>query len=124
MMGGGFGRRGEADFSIYATLIAMQADGKPVKGDDDIVQAATRKHAGESVELTIIRGGRSMNGTYRDADAMAAAVTDGDIELVGAQVTRSALGRSRRTTCSASTWATRRRLRNFSPTTRSRSSPS
>jgi isoquinoline 1-oxidoreductase subunit beta len=31
MMGGGFGRRGEADFSIYATLIAMQADGKPVK---------------------------------------------------------------------------------------------
>jgi isoquinoline 1-oxidoreductase subunit beta len=31
MMGGGFGRRGEMDFSIYATLIAMQADGKPVK---------------------------------------------------------------------------------------------
>ena len=31
MMGGGFGRRGEADFSIYATLIAMQADGRPVK---------------------------------------------------------------------------------------------
>ena len=31
MMGGGFGRRGEADFSVYATLIAMQADGKPVK---------------------------------------------------------------------------------------------
>jgi isoquinoline 1-oxidoreductase subunit beta len=31
MMGGGFGRRGEIDFSIYATLIAMQADGKPVK---------------------------------------------------------------------------------------------
>jgi isoquinoline 1-oxidoreductase subunit beta len=31
MMGGGFGRRGESDFSIYATLIAMQAEGKPVK---------------------------------------------------------------------------------------------
>ena len=31
MIGGGFGRRGEADFSIYATLIAMQADGAPVK---------------------------------------------------------------------------------------------
>ncbi len=31
VMGGGFGRRGELDFSIYATLAAMQADGKPVK---------------------------------------------------------------------------------------------
>ena len=31
MMGGGFGRRVEMDFSIYATLIAMQADGRPVK---------------------------------------------------------------------------------------------
>jgi isoquinoline 1-oxidoreductase subunit beta len=31
MMGGGFGRRGEMDFSIYATLAAMQADGRPVK---------------------------------------------------------------------------------------------
>ena len=31
LMGGGFGRRGEADFSVFATLIAMQADGKPVK---------------------------------------------------------------------------------------------
>jgi isoquinoline 1-oxidoreductase subunit beta len=31
MMGGGFGRRGEMDFSGYATLMAMAADGKPVK---------------------------------------------------------------------------------------------
>ncbi len=31
MMGGGFGRRGEMDFSAYATLMAMAADGKPVK---------------------------------------------------------------------------------------------
>ncbi len=30
-LGGGFGRRGEVDFAIYATLLAMQADGKPVK---------------------------------------------------------------------------------------------
>jgi isoquinoline 1-oxidoreductase subunit beta len=30
LMGGGFGRRTEVDFSIYATLLAMQADGKPV----------------------------------------------------------------------------------------------
>ncbi len=31
MMGGGFGRRGENDFSGYATLLAIAADGKPVK---------------------------------------------------------------------------------------------
>ncbi len=31
MMGGAFGRRGEMDFSGYATLLAMAADGKPVK---------------------------------------------------------------------------------------------
>ncbi len=31
MMGGGFGRRGEVDFSVYAALVAMQSDGKPVK---------------------------------------------------------------------------------------------
>ncbi|QKV19854.1 xanthine dehydrogenase family protein molybdopterin-binding subunit [Oricola thermophila] len=30
-LGGGFGRRAEADFAIYATLLAMQADGRPVK---------------------------------------------------------------------------------------------
>ncbi len=31
MMGGGFGRRGEVDFSVFATILAMNADGKPVK---------------------------------------------------------------------------------------------
>ena len=31
MMGGGFGRRGEMDFSAYATLLAIAADDKPVK---------------------------------------------------------------------------------------------
>ena len=30
-LGGGFGRRLEADYAIYATLIALAADGKPVK---------------------------------------------------------------------------------------------
>ncbi|HHZ07950.1 MAG TPA: xanthine dehydrogenase family protein molybdopterin-binding subunit [Rhizobiales bacterium] len=30
-MGGGFGRRGEMDFSMYATLLALETDGRPVK---------------------------------------------------------------------------------------------
>lgn len=30
-LGGGFGRRGEADFAIYATLLALEAEGRPVK---------------------------------------------------------------------------------------------
>jgi isoquinoline 1-oxidoreductase subunit beta len=30
-MGGGFGRRGEIDFSLYATMIAMKTNGRPVK---------------------------------------------------------------------------------------------
>lgn len=35
-------------------------DGTPVKSEDDISRAATKKHAGDAVELTVIRGGRSM----------------------------------------------------------------
>lgn len=35
-------------------------DGKPIERADDITRAASKKHAGEAVELTIIRGGRSM----------------------------------------------------------------
>ena len=30
-MGGGFGRRGEVDFSLYATILAKEAGGRPVK---------------------------------------------------------------------------------------------
>lgn len=30
-MGGAFGRRGEIDYSLYATLLAKEADGRPVK---------------------------------------------------------------------------------------------
>src|SRR6185369_9519653 len=30
-MGGGFGRRGEMDFSLYATLLARETNGRPVK---------------------------------------------------------------------------------------------
>ena len=34
-------------------------DGKPVEREDEISRAAPKKHAGESIELTIKRGGRS-----------------------------------------------------------------
>ncbi|MFM2124589.1 MAG: hypothetical protein RL328_1040 [Acidobacteriota bacterium] len=34
-------------------------DGKPVERADDISRAAAKKHAGEAIELTILRGGRS-----------------------------------------------------------------
>jgi S1-C subfamily serine protease len=38
-------------------------DGKPVVNGNDVSQAARKKHAGESIELTIFRGGRSMKVT-------------------------------------------------------------
>ncbi len=31
IMGGGFGRRGEADFTLYATLLAEKTNGRPIK---------------------------------------------------------------------------------------------
>jgi S1-C subfamily serine protease len=31
-----------------------------VRNQDDVQQIARKKHAGESIELTIIRGGKSM----------------------------------------------------------------
>jgi S1-C subfamily serine protease len=40
--------------------LITHVDGKAVQGEDDVSRAATRKHAGESVELTIYRGGRSI----------------------------------------------------------------
>lgn len=44
---------------LYGGDFITHVDGKPVKGEDDISRAASGKHAGETVELTIIRGGRT-----------------------------------------------------------------
>ncbi len=101
MMGGGFGRRIETDFSIYATLIAMQADGKPVKviwsreedmthdtyrpvavarfkarlGSDGIPTALDGMIATPSIMASVIgRTMPSMNGMPLGADK---AITDG-----------------------------------------------
>ena len=40
--------------------LITHVDGKPVQAEDDVSKAASRKHAGEAIELTIYRGGRSM----------------------------------------------------------------
>lgn len=45
---------------LYGGDFITHVDGKAVKGEDDISRAASAKHAGDVVELTIIRGGRSM----------------------------------------------------------------
>jgi S1-C subfamily serine protease len=51
---------GNAQLLIGGDLI-MSIDGKPVDRDDAISRALARKHAGDSIELTIFRGGRTMN---------------------------------------------------------------
>ena len=38
-------------------------DGKPVQQQDDITRLALKKHAGESIELTVFRNGRSIKIT-------------------------------------------------------------
>jgi S1-C subfamily serine protease len=43
--------------------LITKVDGKQVAGEDDVIRAASRKHAGEKLELTIVRDGRSMNVT-------------------------------------------------------------
>jgi S1-C subfamily serine protease len=40
--------------------LIMEVDGKPIERGDDISRAAARKHAGESIELTIYRDGRTL----------------------------------------------------------------
>ena len=51
---------GNAQLSVGGDLI-MAIDGQPVTRDDAISRALSRKHAGDSLELTIFRDGRTMN---------------------------------------------------------------
>ena len=51
---------GNAQFKIGGDLI-MSIDGKPVDRDDAISRALSRKHSGDSLELTVFRGGRTIN---------------------------------------------------------------
>lgn len=51
---------GNAQLSVGGDLI-MAIDGQPVTRDDAISRALARKHAGDSLELTIFRDGRTMN---------------------------------------------------------------
>jgi S1-C subfamily serine protease len=51
---------GNAQLSVGGDLI-MAIDGQPVDRGDAISRALSRKHTGDSVELTIFRNGRTMN---------------------------------------------------------------
>src|SRR5271165_4801311 len=51
---------GNVQLAIGGDLI-MSIDGKPVDRDDAISRALSRKHAGDTIELTIFRNGRTMN---------------------------------------------------------------
>jgi S1-C subfamily serine protease len=51
---------GNAQLNVGGDLI-MAIDGKPVDRGDAISRALARKHAGDSVELTVFRNGRTMN---------------------------------------------------------------
>lgn len=53
-------RIGNAELHVGGDLI-MSIDGHPVDRDDAISRALARKHAGDAVELTIFRGGRTLN---------------------------------------------------------------
>jgi S1-C subfamily serine protease len=51
---------GNAQLNVGGDLI-MAIDGQPVERGDAISRSLARKHAGDSVELTIFRNGRTMN---------------------------------------------------------------
>jgi S1-C subfamily serine protease len=51
---------GNAQLSVGGDLI-MAIDGQPVVRDDAISRALAHKHAGDTVELTIFRNGRTTN---------------------------------------------------------------
>lgn len=51
---------GNAQLAIGGDLI-MSIDGKPVDRDDAISRSLARKHAGDTIELTIFRNGRTLN---------------------------------------------------------------
>jgi S1-C subfamily serine protease len=51
---------GNAQLSVGGDLI-MSIDGKPVDRDDAISRAMARKHAGDTLELTVFRNGRTLN---------------------------------------------------------------
>jgi S1-C subfamily serine protease len=51
---------GNAQLIMGGDLI-LAIDGKPIDRDDAISRSLARKRAGDTVELTIYRGGRTMN---------------------------------------------------------------
>jgi S1-C subfamily serine protease len=58
---------GNAQLLIGGDLI-MSIDGNPIDRDDAISRALAKKRSGDTVELTIFRGGRTMNVRVRLGD--------------------------------------------------------
>jgi S1-C subfamily serine protease len=59
---------GNAQLLTGGDLI-MSIDGQPVDRDDAISRALAHKHAGDTIELTVFRGGRTMNVRVKLGDA-------------------------------------------------------
>ena len=60
---------GNAQLLVGGDLI-ISIDGKPVDRDDAITRALGKKRSGDSVELTVFRGGRTMNLHVKLADVV------------------------------------------------------
>jgi len=61
---------GNAELKVGGDLI-MAIEGKPVDRDDAISRALSRKHSGDSLELTVFRNGRTVNVRVKLGDASA-----------------------------------------------------
>jgi S1-C subfamily serine protease len=59
---------GNAQLNVGGDLI-MSIDGRPVDREDAISRALARKHAGDTVELTVFRNGRTINIRVRLGEA-------------------------------------------------------
>lgn len=69
-LGGGFGRRGEVDFALYAAAIAATTDGRPVKvtwsREEDTRHCGYRPRA-EARMRAVIRNGEAIAVDFREA---------------------------------------------------------